>query len=359
MEKSTLEILQEVLEEAEKGCVKLKTTDIDSSWKFYVKFLTNHRNQEEVPGLLPVLKVSSIEDLARKFDTYLPDAKHFNRLEQEYWGLNDENFIKKLIFDIFVSATPADFENIYAYIDLRHQMISNKCSKKLRYLGEYMGLDVYGEINKAASNLEAPYRMKLTLSNENESYELPRITFGFDDKKNVHVFAIQNKPVKEKTALYKKLDRHFRAVNKNVNPEDDIAQVSPSSLVAFTIFATYMEHHGIKNFKIHSYMPLRYQSHLNQVLNKTGNEEDAENEANRIEFNAVNKLVNVMLRFEHHFPNCKSYFDDYSNVFSLTVDTCMSEKDKQHYPELDGNIIQDISKIVENADNELSQSGKF
>lgn len=350
MEKSTLEILQEVLSEAENGCVKLKTTDLDSSWKFYVKFLTNYRNREEVPSLLPVLKVASVEDLAKRFDSYLPDAKHFYRLEQEYWGLDNDNFKKKLIFDIFVSASPMDFENIYGYIDLRHQMILNKCSKNLRFLGEYMGLDVCCEINKSASNLEAPYRMKIMLSNDEDTFELPRITFGFDNNKNVHVFAIQNKPTKEKTPLYKKLDRHFRAVNKDVPPEEDIANISPSALVAFTIFSTYMENCGFKNYKVHSYMPLRYQSHLNRVLYKSGKEEEAEQEADRIEFNATNKLINVMLRFQHHFPKTQLFFDDNDNTLSLVVDT--KEKDKN-------NIISNIAEIVENAEQQLSSSGKF
>ena len=159
--------------------------------------------------------------------------------------------------------------------------------------------------------------MKIFLSDENESFTLPKITFGFDNNKNVHVYSIQNKKNLEKTPIFKKLDRHFRAVNKNIDPEDDIAKVSPSALVAFTIFATYMEDNGIKNFKFHSYMPLRYQAHYNQTFYQTFDEEEAIKAADKIEFNAVNKFINCAQRFCHHFPNSTLDYEDLTTHFLL------------------------------------------
>ena len=358
MEKTTSELLDEILAEAEKGIVELKTNDLNSSWRFYVQFLTNEKKPEADTMLLPVLKFPNREVLISKLDEYLPLAEHFYRHEKDYWCLDDTNFRKKLIFDIFVNSTPSDFENIYSYIDHRKQMIQNKCSKKLRYLGSYLGYDVYGEISKCGSNLEAPYKMKIFLSDEKESFTLPKITFGFDNNKNVHVYSIQNKKNLEKTPIFKKLDRHFRAVNKNIDPEDDIAKVSPSALVAFTIFATYMEDNGIKNFKFHSYMPLRYQVHFNQAYYQTLDEEEATNAADKIEYNAVNKFINCAQRFCHHFPNSTLDYEDYNNTLSLVVDTHLEEHDKQN-PELAGNIIYDIAKIVENCEEELSSPDRF
>lgn len=358
MEKTTSELLDEILTEAKKGIVEIKTNDLNSSWRFYVQFLTNTRNPEEDILMLPILKFPNKNVLVSKLDEYLPLAEHFYRHEKDYWCLDDTNFRKKLIFDIFVNSTPGDFENIYSYIDHRKQMIQNKCSKRLRYLGSYLGYDVYGEISKCDSNLEAPYRMKIFLSNEQETFTLPKITFGFDNDKNVHVYSIQNKKNLEKTPIFKKLDRHFRAVNKNVDPNDDIANVSPSALVAFTIFATYMEFNNIKQFKFHSYMPLRYQAHYNQAFYQTLDEDQASEKADRIEFNAVNKFFNCAQRFCHHFPHSNLSFDDYSNTLSLSVDTTLTEQEK-HDPENEGNIIYNIAKIVQNCEEELSSPDRF
>lgn len=358
MEKTTSELLDEIFAEAKNGIVELKTNDLNSFWRFYVQFLTNERNPEEETKNLPILKFPDRKTLIAKLDEYLPLAEHFYRHEKDYWCLDDTNFRKKLIFDIFVNSTPYDFENIYRYIDHRKQMIQNKCSKKLRYLGSYLGYDVFGEISKCGSNLEAPYKMKMFLSSETESFTLPKITFGFDNERNVHIYSIQNKKNLEKTPIFKKLDRHFRAVNKNIDPEDDIAKVSPSSLVAFTIFASFMEYHDIKEFKFHSYMPLRYQAHYNQAFYQTLNDDEASEIANRIEYNSVNKFFNCVLRFCHHFPHSTLTFDDFESTLSLSVNTKLDEEEKQAFG-LDGNIIYDIAKIVENSEQEFSSPERF
>lgn len=349
MKKTTEQIFDEILAGASEGLVSLPTSNENSSWNFYVRFFeSTSKNLPEDTGLFPVLKITNKKTLIEKIEDYLSVAREFYLFEKEHWDLSDEGYEKKLIFDLFVNASASDFENFMQFVDLRKELVNRHFSKSPRFLGNYGNLEVIGKIEKSMSNLESPYKFEIKMTNnEGDQYVLPKIHFGIDDSKNIHIFAIQNKKELEKTPLFKKLDRHFRAVNKNVDPEDEIANVSPSSLVALTIFASYFESFGMDNLIFHSYMPLRYQSHKNTADLKTNNIELATQEADRIEFNTTNKLLNCASRFAFHFPNSEFAFDDYSGKAFLKVDTNFPEvEDDENLAKLEENTIIDLPNIV-------------
>lgn len=350
MEKTTEQIFDEILKEASEGQVCLPTTTENSSWKFFVRFFdSTSKNLPQDTGLFPILKITNKKTLLEKIENYLSDAKEFYSFEQEHWDLSDEGFEKKLIFDLFINASASDFENFMPYVDLRSEQLHVHFSKKPQFLGKYEDLSVFGKIEKSMSNLESPYKFEIQFRNENDKYVLPKIYFGIDHDKNIHVYAIQNKKELEKTPLFKKLDRHFRAVNKNVDPEDEIAKVSPSSLVALTIFASYFESFEMNNLIFHSYMPLRYQSHKSTADLKTNNIELATEEADRIEFNTTNKLLNCASRFAFHFPNSEFNFNDYTGQATLKVDTLFPEyENDEELEKLEDNIIVYLPNIVYN-----------
>lgn len=195
--------------------------------------------------------------------------------------------------------------------------------------------------------------MEIKFTDEEDEFILPRITFGIDKKKVVHVFAIQNKKELQKTPLFKKMDRHFRAVNKGIDPSSTLSQISPSSLVAFTIFASFFEDCKLSDFVFHAYFPLRYQSHKYRSEHAFINDELATEEANKIEFNATNKLLYCAMRFAHHFPNSEYSFNDITGTINLKVDTLFpnlesakSQEELEELKNLEENIITSVPNII-------------
>ena len=76
---------------------------------------------------------------------------------------------------------------------------------------------------------------------DGESFVLPNITFGQVEDKVV-VYAVQGMKEKQYNTLSKKLDRHFRKLNKDVDMEDEIlSQVSVNALVSVVCFMAYVQ----------------------------------------------------------------------------------------------------------------------
>lgn len=356
MEKSTEQIFDEILQEAKNGKVFLETTEKNSPWAFDVNFFAS--TDKDLPSetnLAPILKITNKNRLIKKIDEYLDEAKVFYEFEKKFFELTDESYKKKLIFDLFINASPFDFEFFIPYLETRKQMLNHHFSNRTRILGSYEDLKVLAKVEKKPSNIEAPFKMEIKLTDDNDEFVLPKITFGIDDKKVVHVYSIQNKKDIEKTPLFKKMDRHFRSVNKGIDPASTIAQISPSSLVAFTIFASYFESNNINEFVFHSYFPLRYQSHKNRSEHAFIDDDLASEEANKIEFNATNKLLYCAMRFSHHFPNSEYYYDDFSGTAHLKVDTLFPELEElgnktaeeiEELQILEENIITSVPDII-------------
>lgn len=358
MEKSTKEILIEILKQSAKGFVNIETVDKNGSWSFDVNFLTNYQNTlKENPTGLPVLKIQNFDTLVAHIDNYLKSAIPFYANDKKYFELDSENHKKKLILDLFINATPQDFENFLPYLNARTSMLETNINPGEFLLGEYDGLKVISQITKNCSNLEAPFDMEIIFSDNQDNYKLPKITFGIDDKNIVNIYSIQHAKNLQKNSLYKKLDRHIRKLNKNVEPESDIANISPSSLVALTIFISKFEQMGINKFAFHTNMPIRYQSHLSLLSRKTGNEDFAQTEADRIEFNTTNRLLYTAQRFCHHFPNSNAEFDDITGILYLKANTLMTNKNLSENPYLANNIVYDIANICKSK-TEISEQEK-
>lgn len=143
MEKSTEQIFDEILQEGKTGRVFLETTQKNSPWTFDMCFFSN--TDKDIPSdtkLAPILKISNKKLLIEKIDEYLEEAKTFYGFEQKYWELTDESFKKKLIFDLFINASPFDFEFFIQHVESRKELLSYHFSKKTRILGTYGDLKV-------------------------------------------------------------------------------------------------------------------------------------------------------------------------------------------------------------------------
>lgn len=339
MNQQVYEITQNIFKEAQKGDVVLRTKTPGAHWHYKVHFLTDiGENRTISDGNYPILKVPNMETLIDEIERYLVFAEPFYRFQQNFFDLGDKSYRKKLIFDLFVSASPIDFENFIPYINHRKQFLTNNFKSNKRIVGQLEDSNIIVQINKSASNLEAPYRFSISFSDEFYDFVLPQINFGVDDKGIVNVFSIQNKKGKQENPLAKRLDRKFRSVNKGVDSEDEISKVSPNALVALTIFTQFFNNFGFTDFLAVPYMPLRYDSHITSRINNHSSEE-AEIEADRIQYNVTNKFLNTFARYQYHFSNSTFTFDDITENAKLVL----PKKKKQYTGD---NLIYQIANSI-------------
>lgn len=333
------QILKRIFSQTENG--KIQIGDEESAkWTYYVELL-NEESQKENNGEISI-KVRNHKKFIENLKQYLIIAKDFYEKDKFYFDINNESFHEKLILDLFINATNFDLNNIENYIEQRTEMLKDEnliCP--LIVVGKYLDTDILVEIRRNVSNLEGPYKFKIMLDNNYDSFHLPSVTFGKVGDE-VFIYCIQGEKEKQTNPLAKRLDRHFRKANKNVDMTDEIlSQVSVSALVSLTIFLAYQKTLGVKKVSAYNFMPLRYETaHNTQMLRLTDEEKKLEFEQmhDRNQFNITNKFFNTLIRYAHHF-NIDFENDEVCEKLELSLGNST---------EVGDNIIQDIEKAVLN-----------
>lgn len=336
-------IIEEILNEASKGKILIGDKS-KGFWIFYARFyakiegVTNAKNNK-----YPIFEFPDFDSFISQIEKYLSVAKNFYHEDKEYFDLNDDAFSKKLIFDLFVNATNFDLINFNNYIKKQTDLIKNELDLSEKQIGEFQGLKVFGKFVKNHSNLEAPYKFECCFGDGDQKFYLPSIYFGFGEDEN-YIMAVQNQHGKQNNDLSKKLDRFFRKVNKDVQENDVISQVSPNALVALTIFLAEAKRRGRENFVAPCFRPVRYHATKIAGLNKTDDKFEKhsfDEKHDHDQFNITNKFMYLMLRFGHHFSGADVEFDETAEQMQIsTKNLTANENDK--------NIIQSIFKIVQN-----------
>lgn len=334
-------VVEKIFNQAKKGVVTIGDDD-RGHWTFYTRFYNNiNNNNNSTNSAYPTIKITDYPLFLNETTQYLNTAKKFYSRDQDYFDFSDESFPEKLFLDLIVNGTSTDFDNIIPYINNRTRMLETPISTGRFDLGTYGDLNLVGIITKRFSNLEGPYRFIPVFENPatQEEFRLPTVTFGVVDDRAT-IFAMQNEDTKQVNQLVKKLDRYFRKVNKDVDPEDIIANVSPNAVVSLTMFIEYLKQNGITNITAPTLMPVRYNANLVAKLNRYKNTKEKSTavwEHDRNQFNITNKLSYLMLRYAHHFNNSKADFDDITQTMQLEVNPQTSRTD---------NVIHDIAAAV-------------
>ena len=330
------EILNKILNQLEKGKIIIGDEEL-GEWTFYVKLL--NENSKINNGELS-FKIQNKGKLNKYLKDYLSVAKKFYIKDKDYYDLSEQSFCEKLILDLIVNATNFDLNNFEAYVKQRMEMIKEDLKAEEKIVGQYLNTDILVETKKNKSNLEGPYKFNIKFDNNLESFNLPSVCFGkIDDE--LFVYSIQGEKEKQTNWLAKKLDRHFRKANKDVDMQDEIlSQVSVSALVSLTIFLAYFKTLGVKKITAYNFMPLRYDSkHQTQMLRlKEEHKEAFEEENNRNQFNITNRFFNTLVRYAHHF-NIDFDYDDVCEKLEMKL------KNNNQNNE---NIILDIENAVIN-----------
>ena len=236
---------------------------------------------------------------------------------------NVNQIYKKLVY-LFSNLTFSDCDNIYEYIKRNTLFVKNK----LLYDTEITFNENKIKIKIMDSYQETPYCFKSFISSGESSYELPTISYGIADD-ICYIYAIQDKN-KDKTSPYnKKIKRILYKMNNGIketqdyeqykNGESDyypenISDVSPSSVLALTIFLKQLSNLNITKIKVVPFLPIRYnakeEAYKNRIdyLLKSGQLENEmieyyKNEHLRIQNNLTQKFIRNFFRVSYHFPN--------------------------------------------------------
>lgn len=336
------QFLYNVLNQTEKGKVEIGDEQF-GKWSFYVELPNDKSNK--INNSKIALKIKNKQVLVEKIKEYLVVATKFYKKDKDYFELSDESFCEKLILDLFINATNFDLNNMISSVELRTKMLKTQdLTMSETVVGEYLNCDIMVEIEKNKSNLEGPYKYKIKLSNNSETFNLPSITFGKVGNE-IYLYCVQGEKGKQTNKLSKQMDRHFRKANKDVDMEDDmLSQISVTALVSLTIFLAQQKMLGVKKVNAYSFMPLRYDSNLTAGILKSKTEvqkQEFEILHNRNQFNITNKFFNTLMRYAYHFNEDFEY-DDIHEELSLNLSFKHNNKE---------NIIYEIENSVLNYEN--------
>lgn len=336
----TKQIIEDVINQAKNGIVKIGDKQ-EGFWTFYPRFYAKIEGKlDALNPKYPIIQIPNYKNFISYVEKYLLVARNFYHDDSEYFNLYGDNFDKKLFLDLIINASNYDFSNIYSYIFDRTKMLQENVKIGKYYLGNFYDLKITANISKNHSNLESPYRFDTIISNDNYSFQLPSIYFGFQNSK-AYIMAIQNLNKSEQNPLSKKLDRFFRKVNKDVPSEDIISNVSPNALVSLTIFLSYCQKLNKNEIIAQSFLPIRYHSNKIAGYNKSKSIEERHSfieKHNKNQYNITNKFIYLFLRYEHHFSNSEAIYDDNTQQMHLIL-----SKDK---PKLEDNLINEIEHSI-------------
>ncbi len=331
MNPETLEIVENIIDQAKTGRVSIDTNIPNESWSFFTRFFaTVDGKTNATNSTYPVLKIANMENFCKAVDEYFEVALKFYDFEKTYFDVNPTQHKQLLFHSLFVNATPYDFENPMQYIQTKTAQLQTPLKEGMFEIGTFGEYKIKTKIEKLKSNFEAPYRQTFVFETLDgaDSFQLPFVNWALVGN-TAYVYSVQNTNKKQETVLAKKLDRFFRKLNKDVDPEDEMAQVSPNAVATSALFFSFLKQNGITNIVAPSFSPVRYNgtkiaayAKLNQ--GKTPNptitsHKKALEWENRNQYSMTNKFMYLFLRYAHHFPETEFNFDDFRQTMFATL----------------------------------------
>lgn len=316
-------------------------------------------------------------------------------IELFYERTGDDGFqvyeMLNLFEEIWLRATPEDFNNPIAFLKKQIQLIIDETLHKYKnetFLGEleYFDNNIIG-IKTIISRPwdETPFELKIALYNKEEytnnklymrpNINLSNIRYGFYEKNGEKICvigAIQKKSegklsYNKLKIIYEKLKyKIFKGV-QNINTYD----VEPSKLISLIIFIILLQKEGITEIEIPGLYSLDYQYHEKRNITLKNNFEkkwteyliekkpehyeeekkeleDSLNKEDSISKNKTENLIKLFLTLANYFPGLiiNSYPSDCDNLFRITIPVINNES------EINGELAKELYFLVNNFYNQ-------
>jgi len=245
-----------------------------------------------------------------------------------------EMLVKKQIAYLFANMSIDDFTNPEEYVRRVIDFNKNRVLRS-KVLGYSNILESNIEVHARKYNVETPFCFETKLvNNDNCAYDLPTISYGISDN-TCYIYAIQDYNKHEKNPYYNKIKRKLYKLNSNVLESEteeykeyksgeseyypeNISDVSPSAILALTLFLNELEKNGINKIKVIPYLPVRFDNKTRCLAYKTLKEAKQNNLSNEekrklylelvnqqmlCQSNMTEKLIRNFYRLAHHFDN--------------------------------------------------------
>ncbi len=225
----------------------------------------------------------------------------------------DENKIckeKVLMTLIWSNATVEDFQDPYSFLIRQKSYLENNFLTEEKDIGYSTILDghIFTNVSKTGKlSWESPYAFHSCITNESDAHDLPAIRFGVEDDV-VYIYSVHQEKNSRKS---KKINRNLYKVNENFNPlgeTNSLKDVTPSFLVALTLFILHFQKLGYKNYKIVQYLPERWidkkiMIHKKALSSgqKTATYNENMDKLIHVQENLVQKFCTTLLRLKYHY----------------------------------------------------------
>lgn len=237
---------------------------------------------------------------------------------------------KVLMTLLWSNATIEDFQEPCRFLRRQKAYLENNFLTEEKNIGfsKVLGGEIFTNVSKTRKlSWESPYAFHSSIVNESEVHDLPTIRFGVEDNV-VFIYCIHQEKNNRKS---KKINRNLYKVNENFNSlegEGKLKDVTPSFLIALTLFILHFQNLGYTNFKIVQYLPERWidkkiMIHKKDI--KSGHKASTYNENMetliRVQENLVQKFCTTLLRLQYHYGNSviiKSFPFEIDSYLSFT-----------------------------------------
>lgn len=236
------EIFEEVVKEARNGVVMLKDDGYDMPVRMCFTF------DEEIDG---VSKINVTDPVMFKkcLKEYVYCALN------HYKMLPTEDNVKSILTYVWSNITSKEMLKVENFLEKRIAFFDSEFIKDSINVPCELG-EITGIIDTQSLLQETPFCFKSVFHNGEDTYALPRISFGIADGV-CYIYAIQNKDCKLNTnnSEYNELvNRTMRSINSGVKK---YRNVTPSFVVALTFFTSILKSYGIDKIEVLSPLPIR------------------------------------------------------------------------------------------------------
>lgn len=240
-----------------------------------------------------------------------------NKEDLEKYKISKEKIILTILW---MNATDEDFRNPVNFLKRRIAFLENsvfETKEDCGYCDILKGV-VTLSIEKDKVYNETPYKMVITLTNEDgENYEFPQVKFGIDED-TVYIYAIQNFSEIQNT-YSKKLNRLFYKIgegfdtkldNYDIYEDGNLKDVTSSFLIALNMAVSYFNSLGYTKLVIPSILINRWNSKKIAIdmVDRQGILSDTTkgsllDDQEYLQRNMTEKFLRTFLRLVHHYEN--------------------------------------------------------
>lgn len=326
-------------------------------------------NSGNISDSKPILMINNKEQLLNMLEKYITEV---DKTTNYFSNCEYKQRMKAYMSFVWNNAIYEDFANPCGYLKKQIDFLKNPKfelgefvyandivfssiinSKNKNAIEALNGSDIVVSVKKQGIKMETPFvfETKIVCRENNNEYLLPSISYGISNNE-CYIYTIQDKNNDKDTIFSKNINRIFYSLNSNVskveeeryneltaqgisefsnyhlNQNDEIvcddfpeniSKVSPSSIIALTVFLDSLLKQGIDKVKVVSCLPIRYygkeifylkkHAYMTNKNNLTKEESDKllldyKKEHLRIQKNLSEKLIRNFRRLEYHFDNC-------------------------------------------------------